>query len=403
VPTARAPVPWGAWLAIGCLFLAGCQRQSAAPRGAKERPSLPVKQVKLTRAVARPLDRTLVALGSLAAHDRAALGAKVSGRLQSIAVDLGSPVRAGDKLAQIEPLDYQLRLQQAQAALAQARAALGLPLDGADDRLELEQVTLVKQARAVLNEAKANYERVTKLAADGIISQSEVDTVTATRAVALNRYETALEEARQRQALLVQRRAELEIARQQLADTVIAAPFDGAVQERHASPGVFLSAGAPVVTLVRMDPLRLRVEVPERDAAKVRLGQPVRVRIEGDSTIHHGEVKRLAPALDERSRMLLVEADVKNNGYLHPGSFARTEILVQSKSPAVTVAPEAIVVFAGLEKAFTVQGGKALEKRITVGDRSADWVEVLSGLEADEPVVLEPGNLQHGQPVTVVD
>jgi RND family efflux transporter MFP subunit len=294
-------------------------------------------------------------------------------------------------------------VKQAEAALAQARARLGLPLEGSDDRMELEKTSLVKQARAVLDEATANHDRVTKLAAEGIISKSEVDTVTAAHLVAQNRYQDALEDARQRQALVAQRRAELEIARQQLADTTLVAPFDGAIQQRLTSPGEYLNAGAPVVTLVRMDPLRLRLEVPERDAPKVRIGQQIRLSLEGETNRCTGEIKRLSPALQEQNRMLVVEADVPNDGALHPGTFARADIVTDHKAQGVVVPAEALITFAGLEKVISVKQGKAVEKRVVTGDRGNGWVEIVSGLEAGEPVVLVPGNLQTGQPVTAAE
>ena len=100
----------------------------------------------------------------------------------------------------------------------------------------------------------------------GLIARAEVEAAVSKLAVAEGRYQDAIEEIRNRQALLVQRRSELEIARQQLADTVIVSPMDGAVSERQASVGQYLAAGAPVVTLVRIDPLRLRLAVPEREA-----------------------------------------------------------------------------------------------------------------------------------------
>ena len=136
------------------------------------------------------------------------------------------------------------------------------------------------------------------------IARSEVDAAISKLAVAEGRFQDAIEEPRNRQALLVQRRSELEIARQQLADTVIVSPMDGAVSERQASVGQYLAAGAPVVTLVRIDPLRLRLAVPEREAGAVRVGQAVTLTVEGDPTKYEGRVARLSPAIAENNRTL---------------------------------------------------------------------------------------------------
>jgi len=389
-------------VSVGTLFLlSGCRGQSPASSTQNATGGDPAspKRVQTARVLARPLEDAITVVGTLAAYDQATLKVKVPGRLQTITVDFGSVVRRGQLIAQIEPRDYELRVEQAEAALAQARARLGLPPEGTDDRLDPEQTSLVRQARAVLEEARANYERSARLLEEGVIPRSRFDADEAAYKVALSRYQDALEEVRNRQALLAQRRSELMLARQQLADTVISAPFDGVVQERHTSVGEFLAVGSPVVTIVRMDPLRLRAEVPEREAHRVRPGQRVRVMVEGDPAIYTGRVVRLSPTITLQNRMLVVEAEVRNNGQLRPGAFARVEILVGEGRPAPVVPPSAIVSFAGLEKVFVVQEGKAVEKRVTTGRRTGEWVEILSGLEPGEEVILDPGNLQPGQAV----
>ena len=250
--------------------------------------------------------------GVVAAYEQATVSVKVPGRVKSVAVDLGSVVRRGQVIAQIEAQDYQLRVQQSEAALAQSRARLGLPPGKNTDQVDPERTSTVRQARALLDEAKANQERSKTLFEQGILSQAQLGTAEAGYKVASSRYEDAIEEVHNRQALLSQRRSELEIARQQLADTTIYAPFDGAVQEKRANLGEYLAAGAPIATIVRIDPLRLRIEVPEREAASVRVGQQVRVTVEGDNTAYSGQIARLSPTITAQSRMLLVEAEVSN-------------------------------------------------------------------------------------------
>jgi RND family efflux transporter MFP subunit len=171
---------------------------------------------------------------------------------------------------------------------------------------------------------------------------------------------------------------------------------------RQASVGEYLAAGAPVVTIVRLHPLRLRLSVPERDATSLRKGQPVRVTVEGDAAVHQGTVVRLSPAIAEQSRTLLIEAEVPNaKGALSPGAFAKAEVVVQQDDRIVTVPAAALVVFAGVEKVLTVKDGKSEERRVTTGRRIGERVEVVSGVKAGEPVIVPPGNLTGGQAVTV--
>jgi len=368
---------------------------------AASRKVVPPRPVELVAAELRPMERTITVTGTLGAREKSVLSAKVSGRIQRLTVDIGSAVRQGDLLAQIEPRDYELGLQQAQAALAEARAAVGLPPEGDDDRVQADQISSVRQARAVLEEATKNRERVRSLHESGIAPQSELDTVEAAYTVAVTRYQLAVEDAHSRIATVAQRRAELELARKRLSDTRLVAPFDGIVQSRPAGIGQYVAAGTPTIELVDTDPLRLRLDVSERDSGLVRMGQTVRLLTEGDTNQYSGTITRLSPALTEDSRMLLVEADVPSQGTLRPGLFARAQIVVAPNEPALCIPQAALTTFAGLEKVVVVEEGKALEKVVTTGRRKEGWVEVLSGLAAGEKVVLNPSGLRTGSPVVV--
>jgi membrane fusion protein, multidrug efflux system len=360
------------------------------------------RPVKLVAAAESTTDRRVNATGTLAADESVILGTKVAGRIAEIAVDLGSRVRRGQVVARIDPTDFKLRVDQAVAALQQARSRLGLPAEGTDDRVVADNTAVVRQARAVLEEARLTRERFEQLWERQFIARAQLDTAVSALEVAEGRYQDALEEVRIRQGVLLQRRSELELARQQLADTVITAPLDGAVSERRTSVGEFLAAGAQVVTVVKLHPLRLRIAVPERDAAGVVIGQAVMVTVEGATGEHRGRVARISPSIVEQNRTLLVEAEVPNqSGAIRPGAFARADIVVAGGVRVVTVPAESIVTFAGVEKVLTVTKGKTAEVRVQTGRRLGEQVEVVNGLTAGQPVVQRPGNLVGGQAVTV--
>ncbi len=388
-------------LIAGVALLAACSKPENPGRAGGVRQE--ARTVSVAAAQMRPMSRVITVTGTLAAQEKSVLSAKVPGRLQDLQVDIGSRVQKGELLAQIEPRDYELGLQQAEAALAQARTALGLLPDQEGDAIELENVSAVKQAKAVLEEATSNQERIKTLSVSGIASKSELDTVAAAYKVALSRYQTATEEARARAATIAQRRAEFELARKQLADASIRAPFDGAIQARPAHPGEYVAPGTPILELVKTDPLRLRLQVPERECALVRTGQVVQLFIDADTNAYGGQIARLSPALDEQSRMLLVEADVPACGALRPGLFARANIIVQERQEGLSVPAKALLTFAGIEKVVVVQEGKALEKVVATGRSGPGWTEILSGLGPGEEVVLEPGGLRTGQPLTVLN
>ena len=388
-------------LCIALLAVSGvaCGKDTTSAARTKAQEPRPVRVVA---AEVGPLPRTVTVTGTLAADEEVVAGFKVAGRVSEIAVDLGSPVRKGQVLARLDPTDFRLRVEQAEAALRQVRAGLGLPGDGSVESVDPGKTAMVREARAVLEEARLNRDRMAQLWEKNYIARSEADASVSRLLVAESRYQAALEEVRNRQELLAERRSGLALARQQLADAVLIAPIDGAVRERRASVGEYLAAGAPVYALVRIHPLRLRVAATERDAPSVRVGQAVQVRLEGDPAVHSGRIARVSPSLQEQNRTLIVEAEVANrDGKLRPGSFARAEIVVEADRTAVTVPISTVVTFAGLEKVFVVQDGKALEKRIRTGRRSGDRIEILEGVAEGEPVVANPGNLVGGMPVTV--
>ncbi len=378
------------------------RRRSISHRDYRNSP--PPRQVRIATAVETKVARTVSATGTLAAEDQVVLGTKVIGRISEIAVDLGSRVRKGETIARIDPSDYRLRVEQAEAALQQARVRLGLPAEGSSDRINPEQTSLARQAAATLTEARLTHDRMAKLWEGNYIARAELDAAVSQLAVAEGQYQNALEEVRNRQAILVQRRSELEITRQQLADTTIVSPMNGAVSERQVSMGQYLAAGAPVVTLVRIDPLRLRLAVPERQAGTVRVGQTVELTLEGDAHKYFGRVARLSPVFLENNRTLLIEAEVPNpNGILRPGSFAKADIIIEAGEQIVTVPRDSIVTFAGIEKVLTVSEGKTVEKRVRTGLRLGEQVEIIEGIAAGNQIIVQPGNLVAGQPVSVVN
>jgi RND family efflux transporter MFP subunit len=390
---------------VAALALASCKSdyQASQRQGARAADAKASRQVKTTAVAETPFGETVTANGTLAAFDQTTVSVKVPGRLSTISVDLGSVVRRGQVIAQIDPQDYSLRVQQADAALAQARVRLGLSPQGSDEKIDPEKTSTVRQARAVYDEARVARDRAAKLVEQGVIAKAEFDSANSAFKVAEGRYQDAYEEVRNRQGILAQRKSELALAQQQLKDTSVVAPLDGVVQEKRASVGEYLAAGAPLVNIVKMDPLRLRAEIPERESRQVHTGQDVRVTVEGDANVYLGKIMRLSPVIAEQNRILVVEADVRNNGSLRPGSFAHAEIVTNDAKMAVTVPNNAIVTFAGIEKVIVVQNGKALERPITTGRRSPEFTEIVAGVNVGEKVVVDPGNLQSGQAVEVVD
>lgn len=346
--------------ALSAVLLVSCS-PSEKPKVA--RPDAAPRNVRIARAELRPMERTLRVVGTLSAHAEATVAAQVAGQIETNHVDLGDHVAAGQELTLIDTTSYEARARQAAAVLAKATAAAA--------------------------SAAQDLKRIQDLQKDNIASTADLD--------------QAVAEAGKTAADVKAAEAAAAIARLDLERSRVRSPFAGSIAQRLVNAGDYVGVGTPMMRLVKTDPLRLRLEVPERESMAVRVGQVVRLSAEGDTNIYRGQIARVAPAIRDADRMLLVEADVPNPGTLRVGLFANAQIVLQENESVVSVPGKALLIFAGIEKIVTLKDGKAAEKTVTAGRRNGDWVEIVSGLAPGEPVVLEPGGIRTGQPLIESD
>jgi RND family efflux transporter MFP subunit len=391
------------------VLAAGCNRQpTAGAESASTAASLSTLSVRTATVSRREWAETIEVNGNLEATERSTLGAKVAGRVTVLNVDVGSEVKAGDEIARVDDVDLRLRVTQVESLVRQARAVLGLPLAGDDDSVESENTAQVRLARAVLAEANAKRDRAVALNQEGVLEDEQLDEAVAAAKIAAERVESALETITSLRGALEQRRAELAIARQQLSDTVIRAPYAGIVSRRLVGRGDYVTVGAPLVALVQIDPLRLLLEIRELDAARIRIGQAVRFRVDGSPVGFTATLVRLPPELRAENRTLLVEAEVANTAPdgshpLRAGSFARASIVIDEAATALAVPVQAIRSFAGVDRVITIEDGKAKELLVKLGRSRDGFIEVVSDIADGTIVVLDPGNLQTGRPVVVAN
>ncbi len=353
---------------------------------AKETKSVNVKTMPVELS---NVPEIITANGELLAEEQAIVSAKVPGRVTRLHVDLGSIVKAGDIIAELEKDDYEFRARQSEALVEQTRAQLGIG-GQPNDNVVPENTAIVRQAAASLKEARFIFSNTTKLSNEGVLSKVDFEKSQVNAQAAEARYQGALEQVMQWRAQLSERRAQLALARQQLSDSVIRAPFAGAITKRIASQGEYLPVNAPVVQLVRQHPLRVRVDVPERQAAKVRPGQRIDISLEASPVRSAGRVLRLSPAIEAQNRSLVVEGEIPNpGGVLRPGSFVESVITVDAGAQGIAAPPEALVTFAGVERMFVVVNGTLDERFVKTGRRLSDTrLEVLSGLKPGEQLVV---------------
>ncbi len=377
-------------LAAVCLTAPGCGKHpappeaSASPAGQNE-----VLQAELVTVAETSWPTIVRAQGSLVADEVSVLGAKVAGRVAEVRFDLGDRVAANQPLVALDEREFELQVAQARAQWLEARAAIGLSPEASEEDLDPRASPPVREAKAVLDEALLRRERIQRLFDEQAASEEAFQQAEAAVKVAESRHASALNGANERIAQIRVRSAELDVAQQRLVDARTLAPFSGLVQQRHVAPGTFVQIGQPLFTLVRTDKLRFRGTMPERHAQQLALGQAVTLAIEGVAEPRQVEVTRISPAIDELSRSLLFEALVDNpNDALRAGLFAQAEVVLNADARALVLPDSAVLEFAGVEKVWKVVDGEAREQVVQTGQRRGDEVEIVTGLEPDERVLV---------------
>jgi RND family efflux transporter MFP subunit len=385
--------------------LAGCTGPySNQPVSAKEQQ--PALKVKTQRVVTTNIPEIVAANGELFAEEQATVTSKIPGRISRLLVDLGSQVAAGQVIAELDPGDEAIRMRQADALVQQTRARLGLAENQGDDEVRPLETAMVREADAQLKEARFIFDTTERLAKEGVVSRIDLEKAGVRRQAAEAHRQTVVEGIMQLRAQLVERRAQLAQAKQNMDDLIIRAPFPGAVTKRIASLGEYLPANAPVVTVVRQNPVRIRVEVPERLAAKIHAGQRIDVSLSGGLVKRSGRVVRLSPAIEAQSRSLTVEGELPNaDGALRPGTFAEAVIVVNPNADGIAAPASALISFAGTERMFVVKNGALDERLIRTARRlPGERIEVLEGLQDGDLLVTDATDrMVKGMKVTVTE
>jgi multidrug efflux pump subunit AcrA (membrane-fusion protein) len=302
-------------------------------------------------------------------------------------------------IVRLDDVDSKLRVEQAQAQLDQAKAALRQAEEKVGLRpgqnFDVNRIPEVANARVALELAEKNLRRAEKLIESGDVSRSTYDDQKARRDQLKEAYEAALSLARQNFAAVATSRANvanaeshLGLARRNLSYALVFSPIDGYVAERTADLGEYVSPTSKVATIVRINPLRIRIDVPEQAIPEVKIGQSVSVTTSAwPDKNFSGRIARISPSVSSNSRTLTVEAEVENSsGVLKPGQFASVRILQQRAEPAVLVPARAVRTESGVSRVFVIKDGHAQQRLVQLGQTESDLVEVKGGITADEQV-----------------
>ncbi len=384
------------------MFLAGCGPQKPDPSKTARKAPDPIS-VRVARSEARTVERSVTATGSLQADETVTVSSEVAGRVTRIAVDFGQSVRKGAVIAQLDTTELGLQLERAKATLAQALARLGL--DPKQEDATPESTPMTRQAKAQMEDANTKFQNAQKLVKSGDVSQERFVEIEKGYRARQAAYEATLDDVRTQLAMVRSLRADVKLAEKHLRDATVIAPFDGAVKEKSVSVGQYIKENVPIVTLVKSWPLRLRVEIPESGIGNVKVGSDLAFTTETVPGVEfHATVRELNPALDNRSRTLSAEARINApDARLKPGAFVQVKLITDAKFPVVAVPHDALYSVAGLNKLFTIENGKAMERKIDTILASNGWVELPAGLipAGAQVAVSNLAQLTDGAPVAV--
>ena len=387
---------------IGGGALSACKRsngQTNAPASTSPTPA--IIEITSMTAVSRQLPQYFEATGNLAANEQTDVAPETSGKVAAVGVDIGTFVKKGQTLVRLEDADFKDRVQQAQAQLDQAKATLdqnrakiGLR---PGQKFNPENVPEVAAARAALDLAEKNLKRQEKLVESGDVSKATYDQQKSQRDQASEQYKAVIHQAEQNFATIANSQAavdaaqvNLSLTKRNLTYTTVVAPMAGYISDRPADIGEYISPQQKVATIVNINPLRVKIDVPEQAIPQIHQGESVSVSVSGyPERTFAGRVARISPNVTATSRTLSVEADVDNpNAELKPGQFATIRVLLPQKGTAVMVPQRALRTISGATYVFVIKNGFAQQRLIQSGQTESDMVEIKSGIAADEVVAI---------------
>ncbi len=336
-------------------------------------------------ATEQPIARFIRVTGTLMAEEQADVAAETTGRVVSTPVERGTSVASGAELIRLSPTETDAQLREAEANAAQIEARLGMTGSGGFD---VNAVPEVQNAKATFELAQAEFNRIRSLLDQRVVSQSEYDQRRTQMEATRQQYEAAKNGASQQFQSLQAARARVVLARKALSDTVVRAPFTGLVAQRMVSTGDYVNRGTKVAVVVRINPLRVQLTIPEQFVAAIAAGQPVTFTVDAyPGRQFEGKIRFVSPALQADQRALTAEAVVPNpDSELKPGLFATARIEQPKKTPAVLVPVAAVETSSGTSRVYIVTGDHVEERIVTLGQAIDALVEVTSGVKAGERV-----------------
>jgi RND family efflux transporter MFP subunit len=382
-----------------CATVTGCSKLGTQKAVASDRQAKTVAVALVRRDSVR---RAVDVVGTLTAVDQVTVSSETDGTVRAILADLGDRVQAGQVIVRLDNERQQYSYQQQQASLARTLAQYG-----AADPQHLPQPEAtpdVQRASAELAQASRAFDRASELSKRQLLSQQALDDAQAELQAKRAGYEVALQNARNLAASIQASEAATKLSNRQLRDTEIRAPFDGYVERRLINLGELVKAQMPVMAIVRIEPLKVTAEIPERMAPWIDSGRPVDLHVDAyPGRTFSGKVTRISPAVNTGTRAFPFEAVVPNReGALKPGTFARVHVESAKVDEVLTLPFAALQYRYGVNRVFVVSGDRLEMRELQVGERLGERIEVISGVQSGERVVVKDVETLNGGELVAV-
>lgn len=440
--TLQAPARGSLWrhpvVVAGLAALAGCGHGSGHDKKTETLAAPAPVSVTVAAIERRAVERTVPIEGTLNAWEDVTISAKKGGLVLRVLHDMGDEVKPGEVLVELDLVDAQLALAQAEASYLGELVKLGLTKEqaesfvskyglteslvrNADVQAVIRELPAYKQAHATREKSRQELARQQELYGRGVGTLQDLQNMQNDYAAVDAALSNVTQTAQTTVAQAMASRAALNVARQELADMVVPVPVPGTLPEGFTNPqairyavtrrvvreGQRIKDGDPLIELIVEDPIRLWVPVPERYRPQIETGQSARISaMSRPGETFEGKVARISPAVDDTNRTFQVEALIPNpEGKLRPGGFALGQIIVEKHSDAIVVPIESIYRFAGVIKIFVVADGKARGYPVRVGRQDDGRVEVQSDSSDELPTsgqVVTTGQTALAEGTTVV-
>ena len=335
----------------------------------------------------RDVQRVVETIGTLFPYNESVISAEIDGRVDQVKVDFGDHVTNGQVMVHIQDEEQRYLMTQNEAQLRQSLERLGLKSE-TEKIADIREAPDPRRAQADLVDAEQRFQRSKSLVDQGIASRSDLDSAVARFKAAQASYDSTLYQTRNLVSEVERTKAVLDLQRKKLRDTSVRAPFDAFVKERTVTVGQFVRVNTPLITLVKTDPIRLRIEIPERLAPWVKQGQIVDVSLEAfEGQLFQGKIWRISPTVEQSKRTFVVEALIANpKGALKPGSYARARVPTDKSERIKLVPAKAVNYIFGSNKVYVVSNNVVEARDVKLGDRFDQDVEVLDGIQPGEQV-----------------